>query len=74
MPQLDSKTAEVIAKLEQEATLTDDEVMEVLSVLNPENPKLERILYATFCAIQGGNEDMETLYKQANYWMDYERS
>lgn len=72
MSQIDDKTAEAIAKLHQEETLTDNEVMQVLSILNPENPKLERILYAAFCAIQNG--DIESLYKRADHWMDYERS
>jgi hypothetical protein len=63
-----------LKKLCTDQILTDDEVMEILSVLNPENPKLERILYAAFCAIQGGDEDIEALYQRADHWMDYERS
>lgn len=71
---MDSETTAAIVKLQQEAPLTDNEVMNILSVLNPKNPKLERILYAAFCAIQSGEDDIETLYKQCNHWMNDERS
>jgi hypothetical protein len=74
MPEIDKQIAAAIAKLQQEATLTDDEVMDILSILNPENKKLERIIYATFCAIQSGEDDIETLYKHCDHWMDHERS
>ena len=74
MPEVDRETAAAIAKLQEESTLTDNEVMDILSVVNPENPKLERILYAAFCAIQSGEADIETLYKHCDHWMDHERS
>jgi hypothetical protein len=71
--QLEKETVAAIAKLQQRATLTDDEVMEILSVLNPGNPRLNRILYGAFCAIQGGDDDIQSLYERVDHWMDYER-
>lgn len=64
----------VLEKIQQEKELSNDEVLSILSILTPADPQVRRILYAAFCAVQGGDEDIASLYSNCDRWMDEERS